>query len=228
MLNRLNIVCLLTYFLLISCKPVKKEIHIANHSNHSNHSNTVITEDSISSDTVIIDSHYTFEEAIAGTKAPKEIINQLELIDVQYYSTDKKLHNGQILTNKALANDLKEIFNFILESKFTIKHAIPVVKYHWFDDLSMQDNNTYSFCYRNEAFSKHAAGMAIDVNPFFNPVRWKEIYEYRSDKPEEAHRDTTVNGTFYASHPVVQEFKNRGFFWGHDFKAKYDDHHFEK
>lgn len=222
MLNWLKIICLLSFIILISCKPVKNEIQTVSISNKE------INQDSISKDTVIIDSQYTFEEAIAGSKAPIEIIKQLELIDVQYYSTDEKLHKGQILTNKVLATDLKEIFRFILKSKFTIEHAIPVVKYKWFDDLSMQDNNTYSFCYRNEAFSKHATGMAIDINPFFNPVRWKEGSEYRQDKPEEAHRDTTVNGTFYVSHPVVQEFKNHGFLWGHDFKAKCDDHHFEK
>ena len=222
MLKRLKIICLLTCFSLIACKPAKNDTQAVNPLK------TSFNEDSNSKDTLIIDSHYTFNQAVAGTRAPKEIINQLELIDVQYYSTDKKLHKGQILTNKALANDLKAIFKFILKSKFAIEHAIPVVKYKWFDDLSMQDNNTYSFCYRNESFSKHANGMAIDINPFYNPVRWKEEYEYRSDKPEQAHRDSTVNGTFYASHPVVQEFKNRGFFWGHDFKAKYDDHHFEK
>ena len=179
-------------------------------------------------DTIIIDSHYTFDEAITGTKAPKEIIDQLELIDVQYYSTDEKLHQGQILTNKVLANDLKEIFKFILKSGFEVEHAIPAVKYNWYDDLSMQANNTYSFCYRNENYSKHATGMAIDINPFLNPVRWKEGYDYKLNKPEQALRDTTINGSIYESHPVVQEFIKHGFFWGHNFKTKYDDHHFEK
>ena len=222
MLNRLKIICLLACFSLVSCKPLKKEIQVVNVLN------TVSNEDSICRDTLIVDSHYTFDEAIAGTKAPKEIINQLELIDVQYYSTDEKLHKGQILTNKALASDLKEIFKFILKSKFAIQHAIPVQKYKWQDDLSMQDNNTYSFCYRNQNFSKHATGMAVDINPYFNPVRWKEGFDYRQDRPFDAHRDTTVNGTFYASHPVVQEFIKKGFFWGHNFKMKFDDHHFEK
>ena len=222
MFNWLKIICLLTCCSIIACKPAKKEIQFINALN------TEIKEDSISNDTVIIDSHYTFEQAIAGSKAPKEIINQLELFDVLYYSSDNKLHKGQILCNKAIANDLKVIFKMIAKSGFTVHHAIPVVKYRWFDDLSMQDNNTYSFCYRNENYSKHATGMAIDINPYLNPVRWKDGYEYKQDRPLEAHRDTTINGTFYSSNPVVQEFKKLGFFWGHDFKTKYDDHHFEK
>jgi len=40
--------------------------------------------------------------------------------------------------------------------------------------------------------------------------------------------DTTVNGTFFAGQPVVEEFRKRGFRWGHSFSKYYDDHHFEK
>ncbi|MEI6753180.1 MAG: M15 family metallopeptidase [Paludibacter sp.] len=185
-------------------------------------------DESPEKDTVIVDCNYSFQQAVYGSRASKEIINQLELIDIMYYSVDNKIHKGQVLTNKKIAGDLKEMFQFMLKEKFKIEHAIPVVKYRWHDDLSMQDNNTYSFCYRDENFSKHASGMAIDINPFLNPVRWKEEYEYRQDRPFEAHRDTTVNGTFYISHPVVQEFIRHGFLWGHNFKIKYDDHHFEK
>jgi hypothetical protein len=179
-------------------------------------------------DTAIVDCNYTFEEAIYGSKAPEQIIKVLQLIDVQYYSTDGKLHKGQIVTNKALAGELKEVFAFMLRTRFTVAHVIPVVKYNWDDNLSMLDNNSYSFCYRNSDFSKHASGMAVDINPYFNPVRWKRSYENRLDKPEGAIRDTAINGTFYSSHPVVQEFIRLGFLWGHNFKAKYDDHHFEK
>ena len=152
----------------------------------------------------------------------------VQLIDVLYYSTDGKLHKGQILTNKKLVDDLKTIFNEMLDEKFVVAHVIPVAKYNWDDNLSMQDNNTYSFCYRNADFSKHATGMAIDINPYFNPVCWKDGYENRINKPVGAKKDTTVNGTFYSSHPVIKEFRRLGFFWGHNFKAKYDDHHFEK
>jgi hypothetical protein len=70
--------------------------------------------------------------------------------------------------------------------------------------------------------------MAIDINPFFNPVRWKTGYENRKNKPVGAKYNTSVNGTFYALHPVVVEFRRRGFRWGHTFTRNFDDHHFEK
>lgn len=141
---------------------------------------------------------------------------------------DGKIHQGQILTNKQIAEDLKDIFNFILKEKFPVAQVIPIVKYNWNDKLSMKANNTYSFCYRNASYSKHAKGMAIDINPYLNPVRWKKEYSYRKDVPEGANYNPEVPGTFTPEHPVVLKFKSLEFKWGRNFKRNYDDHHFEK
>ena len=208
--------CIIVLIFLFSCIQQDKKPII------SRQSNTIIFKQPI-----IVDCNYTFEEATKGSEAPEEIINQLKLITVQYYSTDQKIHQGQILTNNKIADKIVVVFKFILQEKFPIAQAIPIVKYSWNDDLSMQANNSYSFCYRDVSFSKHAYGMAIDINPYFNPVRWKKGYENRVNKPVGAHFDPSVPGTFYDSHPVVQEFKRLGFHWGHNFSMKHDDHHFD-
>ncbi|NDP21501.1 MAG: M15 family metallopeptidase [Paludibacter sp.] len=179
-------------------------------------------------DTTIQDCNYTFEEAIKGTNAPIEIINQLQLVNVHYYSTDGKIHVGQVLTNKKIANEIIELFTFMFQEQFPVAKANPIVKYNWNDNLSMKDNNTYSFCYRNISYSKHAQGMAIDINPFFNPMRSKIDSLPRPNKPIGAKFDPSVPGTLYSTHPVVIKLKNMGFKWGHYYKRNYDDHHFEK
>ena len=188
--------------------------------------NSIVNEFTKETDTIIIDSNYTFWQAIAGSNAPQSIIDELELIEVNYISTDKKLHQGQVLINKRIAPDIKEIFELMLEQEFVIEKAIPIVAYNWSDSLSMAYNNSYSFCYRNITYSKHAIGMAIDINPRFNPLRWKT--ENLPNQPYGAVLDTTVNGTLHANHPIVKEFKKRGFRWGHTFTKYWDDHHFEK
>ncbi len=154
------------------------------------------------------------------------MIDELELIDVNYISTDNKLHQGQILTNKQLVADIKELFQLMLEQEFVIEKAIPIVAYNWSDSLSMANNNTYSFCYRNVSYSLHAKGRAIDINPRFNPLRWKT--KNLPNQPIGAVLDTTVNGTLHPNHPIVKEFKKRGFRWGHYFSKYWDDHHFDK
>lgn len=183
-------------------------------------------ENSVEADTIIVDSQYSFEEAINGSGAPRYILDQLELMDVIYISTDSKLHRGQVLTNKKLVDDLEEIFEVMLEHQFVVEKAIPIVAYNWSDSLSMADNNSYSFCYRNISYSLHAQGMAIDINPFFNPLRWK--HQDLPNEPIGALLDTTINGTLHPEHLIVREFRKRGFRWGHTFSEYWDDHHFEK
>lgn len=177
-------------------------------------------------DTTVIDSRYTFDESIEGSNAPQSVIDQLQLIDVTYISTDGILHQGQILTHKRLAQDIKEIFQFMLSESFVIERAIPIVAYNWKDSLSMADNNSYSFCYRNITYSNHAKGLALDINPRLNPLRWKS--KDLPNMPIGAELDSTVNGTLHPNHSVVNEFKRRGFRWGNTFTKYWDDHHFEK
>lgn len=225
--NMFRVVFLYAYFFAI--------LIVFNACVHNGRRQPVEKEDEIDSATVesqdilpdtVVDSRYTFAQAVAGSKAPQNIIDQLELINVIYLSTDEKIHHGQVLANKKITSDLRYMFNFMLEKGFVVEKAIPIVKYNWSDSLSMDDNNTSSFCYRNISYSKHAQGMAIDINPRFNPVRWK--YLNKPNQPAGAVLDTTVNGTFYPGHFVVGEFRRRGFRWGHTFSKYYDDHHFEK
>jgi hypothetical protein len=193
----------------------------------TNKSKEIKPTQAVSAGKVIVDCNYTFEQAVEGCNAPKSIIEQLVLLPVKYYSTDGLIHQGQIVTNKEIAADVTYMFNFMLKEHFPVAHAIPIVKYGWNDDLSMQDNNTSSFCYRDVSYSLHARGLAIDINPYFNPVIWKPGWN-RVDKPQGAVHNPAVKGTFTENNPVVLEFEKLHFHWGGKFSAKYDFHHFEK
>jgi hypothetical protein len=72
--------------------------------------------------------------------------------------------------------------------------------------------------------SKHAEGLAIDINPFLNPV----IYADGKISPSGAKRDVNIAGTFHSEHPVVKKFKELGWKWGGDFNSFKDYHHFAK
>jgi hypothetical protein len=218
---RYFILSLSTLIALYACHPSQNK-----EENLPTEENSTPNEVHQETDTIIIDSRYTFTEAIEGANAPQAVIDELELIDVNYISTDNKLHQGQILTNKQLVADIKELFQLMLEQEFVIEKAIPIVAYNWSDSLSMAYNNTYSFCYRNVSYSLHAKGRAIDINPRFNPLRWKT--KNLPNQPPGAVLDTTVNGTLYPNHPIVKELKKRGFRWGHYFNKYWDDHHFDK
>ncbi len=176
---------------------------------------------------IIIDSQLSFEESIAGVEIPKQILNQLELIEVQYFSFDGKLHQGQLLVNKKAGTDLIEIFEIIKETKFPVAKVIPIVKYDWDDDKSMLDNNSTSFNYRmikgTKIKSYHSYGLAIDINPLQNPhIRKGKV------TPDNAAYNPKEPGTLTKDSKIVREFLKRGWSWGGNWRSSKDYQHFEK
>ncbi|HQF42547.1 MAG TPA: M15 family metallopeptidase [Ignavibacteriaceae bacterium] len=176
---------------------------------------------------VILDCNYSFEEAISGKEIPKEITRNLVLLNVEYYSFDDKLHRGQIVLHKRAEKDIKEIFEIIKEIKFPISKVIPVVKYHWSDEASMNDNNTSAFNYRKvkgqKVLSFHSYGLAIDINPIQNPHIKRNLIQ-----PSNAKYDIKAAGTILKNSRIVQEFKKRGWQWGGTWRSSKDYQHFEK
>ena len=178
-------------------------------------------------ESIIIDCNYTFEESLAELNVPESVKRKLTLVDVEYYSFDGKLHKGQILIHKTVAKDIKEIFEFIKKAKFPIAKAIPIVKYHWSDEASMNANNTSAFNYRKVAgqkvLSEHAKGLAIDINPLQNPQIKKNI-----SNPLNASYDPEMPGTILKNSELVSEFIKRGWLWGGTWKSSKDYQHFQK
>lgn len=176
---------------------------------------------------MIIDSNLTFEESVSGLDFPEAIKKNLTLIDVYYYSFDNKLHQGQVVIHKDLADDIKEIFEQIKDEKFPVAKVIPIVKYNWSDSESMKDNNTSAFNYRvikgTKRLSAHSYGKAIDINPLFNPYVKKTETE-----PEGAVYNPERTGTITAVSPITIQFKKRGWEWGGNWKLSKDYQHFEK
>ena len=177
---------------------------------------------------VIIDSALSFGEAVAGTIAPDEIIDTLAFLDVFYYSFDGKKHQGQIVVNRELEDDVGEIFALIAKLKFPVGSVIPIVEYQWDDYRSMAANNSSGFNFRviegTTKLSMHSLGRAVDINPVQNPV----IYPNGEIAPRGAVYQPGTAGTVTGDHPVVREFLKRGWHWGGNFEQPKDYHHFEK
>lgn len=177
---------------------------------------------------LVIDSRMTFEQAMKRSKAPKQVLDSMVLLNVKYYSFDNKLHQGQLVVNKAVEKDVKQIFDLILETKFKVNKVVPIVDYDWSDDASMEDNNTSAFNYRfiagTNRLSNHSFGRAVDINPFNNPV----IYSSGKISPQGAKYIQGNDGVFTKENPIVKEFLKLGWRWGGNFNSFKDYHHFDK
>ena len=176
----------------------------------------------------IIDSHLTREQSLEGTKAPEDVREKMVLLDVLYYSFDRKLHQGQLVVHRDAQEDVQRIFRVILQERFPIDKCVPVVHYAWSDDASMADNNTSGFNYRTIAatncLSNHSFGRAIDINPVQNPA----LYADGSCAPQRATYNPEIRGTLAAPCAVVTAFTRLGWRWGGDYTSFKDYQHFEK
>jgi len=179
------------------------------------------------SENIIIDSDYNIDEALNGIPIPPEIKKNLILIEIQYYSFDHKLHQGQLVINKQLRSDLIKIFKRIKQERFPVEKAVPIVYYNWNDEKSMADNNTSAFNYRfiagTKKLSNHSYGTAIDINPLFNPYIRKDLRQ-----PEGSVYNPSRKGTITGDSFLVKEFRLLGWDWGGNWINKKDYQHFEK
>ncbi len=155
---------------------------------------------------------------------PREVQKNLRVVRVKYFSFDGEIHEGQIVVHKAIKNQVKNIFLDLLRCQFPIKSIVPVVAFRWSDALSMKANNTSAFNYRyiarRKKLSRHAFGLAIDLNPFLNPC-----IENGRATPKGASYNPKVPGTITPD--VVRIFKRRDFSWGGHWGTPKDYQHFE-
>lgn len=173
------------------------------------------------------------DAALSGTEAPREITEQLALVDVKYLGFDNGLRAGQLVVASVLAEQVQEIFDKILVAEFPIESIIPIVAYDWDDHASIAANNTSGFNYRlvpggdGEVWSMHSFGRAIDINPSLNPYRYPERIDTDSRYPYQPY-NPGEQGVISAESSVVQIFADEGWEWGGLWEEGPDYQHFEK
>ena len=178
-------------------------------------------------------------ESMQGKSYPKNCPikrDDLRRVRILYYGYDHETHIGELIVNKKRAVDFREIFRILYCKKYEIEKVQPIDAYDGNDTRSMKANNTSCFNYRvvegTTSISKHAYGVAIDINPRINPyVYWENGKKKVSPK----------NGRMYADrsktydHPIITHddicyklFHKRGYFWGGDWITIKDYQHFQK
>ncbi len=178
-----------------------------------------------------IDSNMTRDGVLKNVNplCPTEILERQKIISVKYFSFDNKIHQGQLVIDQDLVDDVRRIFDLALNLKFPIHSVIPISdpRFNWDDNKSMEANNSSGFNYRVIAgttkLSNHATGRAIDINPVQNPYIRNNIAE-----PNGATFDSKAPGTLTDAHPITKLFKELGWQWGGDWTSVKDYQHFEK
>lgn len=161
--------------------------------------------------------------------------SDLRYLQVLHYNKEGEVLRGELICHKTIADDLLAIFRELYQAKYPIERMVLVDEYDADDEASMQANNSSAFNFRyisgTQTLSRHSRGMAIDINPLYNPY-----VRHRGGRTlvEPANAQAYVDRTKDFPYKIVKGdlcyrlFKKYGFTWGGDWKNSKDYQHFEK
>lgn len=163
---------------------------------------------------------------------PQINLDALRYVQVPIFGYDDKTHTGELVVHAKLAEEVVDILLELYDTKFPIEKMRLIESYEASDDTSMADNNSSAFCYRRnvtypDLLSKHSQGLAIDINPLYNPYVKKE----RVLPPEgKLYLDRTkpLKGMITEKTSCYHAFVKRGWTWGGSWPDRQDYQHFEK
>ena len=160
----------------------------------------------------------------------------LRYVHIIHYDFDGNLAEGELICHNFIAEDLLEIFYDLYASEYQIEKVTLIENYNGDDTASMADNNTSCFNYRvvdgTKSLSKHALGLAVDINPLYNPyIRYdKKGGQTVSPVEGEAYADRTVSFPYKIDPDDLcyRLFAEHGFTWGGNWNSSKDYQHFQK
>ena len=161
--------------------------------------------------------------------------DDLRHVRALHWDYDNQMHVGEMIVNKQIAECVARILRQLFDAKYPIQRMLLPDVYDADDETQMRDNNSSCFCYRTIAgstnLSKHARGLAIDINTLYNPY-----YKVRDDgtlfiqpATAEAYCNRDWDFPYKIDHDDLcfRLFTEAGFDWGGDWTTRKDYQHFE-
>ncbi|HWG93859.1 MAG TPA: M15 family metallopeptidase [Mycobacteriales bacterium] len=156
-------------------------------------------------------------------------LEDLRYLTVSFVGFDDRPHTGELVVAASVADDVVEVFRQLFEARFPVEEMrLPTTA-----DLEAaptgDGNNTAGYVCRRARgqtrWSAHALGLAVDVNPFHNPLVKRDLV-----LPElagaYADRTDVRPGMHVAGGPAVRAFRSVGWTWGGDWRSSKDWMHF--
>ena len=184
------------------------------------------------------------EARIRGISYPEDdtdievSLSDLSYVGVLYNDFEGNVAQGELICNNAIALDLVEIFEELYRNGYQFERIELIDEYGGDDTLSMENNNTSCFNYRivdgTDHLSKHAYGLAIDINPFYNPYvvfnKDGSGETYISPKGSEVYADRSKDFPYKIDENDLcyKLFIEHGFTWGGNWNSSKDYQHFQK
>lgn len=138
--------------------------------------------------------------------------SDLRYLFLPHYDGHGNIRIGEMVCNKAIAGDLIQIFRELYRQRYPIER------------MQLIDGS--------KRLSRHALGMAVDINPLYNPyvrtIDGRKVITPIEAAPyaDRSRRDIPFKITL--SDPAYRLFRARGFRWGGSWRTRKDYQHFQK
>ncbi len=164
-------------------------------------------------------------------RVPREDLRYLHIL---HKTVEGETKEGELVCHKLIAEDLLDIFQKLYDASYPIEKVRLVDEYGADDESSMADNNSSCFNYRvishTTRISKHGLGLAVDINPLYNPYV-KSVNGRRNVEPANGVPYLDRTGDFLykidETDLCYKLFREHGFVWGGAWKNSKDYQHFE-
>lgn len=157
--------------------------------------------------------------------------DDLRYLNVLHLGYDGNIHQGEIIVNAKVAEEVLKIFRELYDIGYPIEQMKVISYYGGSDTASMEANNTSGFNFRKmtsgEKLSQHAYGLAIDLNPVVNPYIHSGVV-LPANGALYVDRSKEELGMIKKDDVVYEIFKRYGWTWGGDWNSPKDYQHFEK
>lgn len=168
----------------------------------------------------------------AGCPVSRDDLRYVRVLHVDFAGA---VRTGELICHRNVADDLAEVFRELYDAAYPIERMVLIDAYDGDDERSMAANNTSAFNFRRIAgsarLSRHALGMAVDINPLYNPcvaVRGgRTVVQPEAGSPY-ADRTRPFPGRIDRDDLCYRLLRARGFAWGGDWHSLKDYQHFEK
>ncbi len=164
--------------------------------------------------------------------------SELRYLRLLHNDANGQTRTGEMIVNQAIADKVLRVMRRLYEAGYRIERIELIDNYGASDTRSIDHNNTSAFNFRTVAgtnrLSRHARGLAIDLNPLYNPYivykRVKGRIVPSTHRRKWAFDRDTRNDIPYkidSEDLAVKLFLQEGFNWGGDWTSEKDYQHFD-
>ncbi len=161
--------------------------------------------------------------------------SELRYLTVLHVDIEGNIRAGELICHRTIAGELLEIFRTLYDAGYPIERMVLIDRYDADDERSMAANNSSAFNFRfisgTTKPSSHSRGLAVDINPLYNPYvvtrNGRTRVEPEAGRPY-VDRTAAFPYKIERGDRCCQEFLRHGFVWGGDWRSCKDYQHFEK